>query len=278
MDDADIAALSKDIKVNGQRAPITLLDGKILDGRNRWRACKLAGVEPETREFPTTQDALQFVLSANLHRRHLSESQRSLVAAKIANLSNGEQKRCSANLQSMTKITQTEAAKTLNVSTRLVSEAKQVLASPTKAKAVERGEKTVHAAAKEIKAEKEAKEIHLDETGYEIPDKILPLWNRRGEVKEIQSAIATALRMVKVAHEKPDPLWQPVNLQGTASALNNAKRDLDLAFPFAVCCTCQGRVPKECVACKGRGFISKHHFDVCVPEDLKKVRAKSCVQ
>lgn len=129
-----------------------------------------------------------------------------------------------------------------------------------------------------IKKAKPIKEIHRDDTGYAIPDEILPLWNRREEVKEIQRAIATALRMVKSAHEKPDPLWQGVGMQSIAIALNNAKRDLDLAHPYAVCCACQGRATENCTACKGRGFISKHHFDSCVPEEFKAIRSKSCAQ
>ena len=62
--------------------PIILCEELILDGRNRWRACQLAGVEPRTRQFPEGQDPLAFVLAANLHRRHLAESQRAMVAAK----------------------------------------------------------------------------------------------------------------------------------------------------------------------------------------------------
>lgn len=120
--------------------------------------------------------------------------------------------------------------------------------------------------------------IQRDETGYAIPDAILPLWNRRGEVSEVQKAIARAKLMVKEAHAKPDPLWQPVNMQAVEIALQNAKRDLDLAIPYAVCCTCQGRAKESCASCKGRGFISKHHFDVCVPEELKAIRQKSCAK
>jgi hypothetical protein len=51
------------------------------DGRNRWRACQAAGVAIRTRPF-AGGDPLAFVLSSNLHRRHLNESRRAMVASK----------------------------------------------------------------------------------------------------------------------------------------------------------------------------------------------------
>lgn len=81
---------------------------------------------------------LGVVLSMNLHRRHLSEGQRAAVAAKIANLENG-QKTSSANLQS-TGVSQSDAAEMLNVSTRTVAAASRVRdESPEVFQAVESG-------------------------------------------------------------------------------------------------------------------------------------------
>jgi len=71
--------------------------------------------------------------------------------------------------------------------------------------------------------------------------------------------------------------WGAVNLQHIEITLYNAKRDLDNARPYAVCCTCQGRVRESCRSCKGRGYLNKHLYDNCVPVELKVIRAKSCV-
>jgi hypothetical protein len=81
----DLAALAEDIKTNGGlRHPIVLYGGKVLDGRNRLAACKLAKVEPRYEEFTGTDDeALAFVLSANLHRRHLTTAQKAALAVKL---------------------------------------------------------------------------------------------------------------------------------------------------------------------------------------------------
>src|ERR1700733_8957535 len=74
--------LVADIKAYGLRDPITLYDGQILDGRNRYRACLKAHIEPR---FTTHKgkDPLAFVVSLNLKRRHLNASQLSFVALDV---------------------------------------------------------------------------------------------------------------------------------------------------------------------------------------------------
>ena len=79
MSGADLAELAKDINENGQREDIVVYQGKILDGRNRYRACLLADVEPRVTSYIGT-DPIRDVLSWNLHRRHLDVSQRAAIA------------------------------------------------------------------------------------------------------------------------------------------------------------------------------------------------------
>jgi len=87
---AEIDALAADIREHGQREPIIIHNGMILDGRNRARACEQLGIEPVTRKWDRDGTPEEFVISMNVHRRHLSESQRALVAAKIANIERGQ--------------------------------------------------------------------------------------------------------------------------------------------------------------------------------------------
>ena len=74
----ELHSLAEDIKKRGQEEGIVLLGGKILDGRNRWEACKLAHIKPWTRNANREQrkDPLGYVMSMNLHRRHLSMGQK----------------------------------------------------------------------------------------------------------------------------------------------------------------------------------------------------------
>ena len=60
---------------------IIIFEGKILDGRNRFNACKEVGVKPRFREYKG-EDPLAYVMSTNLKRRHLTESQKAIVGRR----------------------------------------------------------------------------------------------------------------------------------------------------------------------------------------------------
>ena len=77
---AEFDGLVADIKAHGLRQPIVLHGGLILDGGNRYRACVEAGVEQVFQEFQG-DNLVSFVLSANLHRRHLSAGQQAAIVA-----------------------------------------------------------------------------------------------------------------------------------------------------------------------------------------------------
>jgi hypothetical protein len=83
MSDTEYAALLADMRINGQSHPIITWKGKVIDGRNRLRACRELGIEPKTQEWDEKGSLTAFILSANLVRRHLDESQRAMVAAKL---------------------------------------------------------------------------------------------------------------------------------------------------------------------------------------------------
>jgi hypothetical protein len=151
LNDDELKALAEDIKAKGLREPITLYEGKVLDGRNRYRACDLAKVELILDQFTQYEgdDALGFVVSKNLHRRHLNESQRAQIAAEIANMPQGFRRdQPSANLQKVISVP--EAAELMNVSPRSVATAKTIKSPDLKAE-VKSGKKSIHAASKEQK-------------------------------------------------------------------------------------------------------------------------------
>lgn len=148
MQGAEFDALKADIAEHGLREPIWLHpDGSIIDGRNRHRACVELGITPDFEAWNGNGSLVAFVVSLNLHRRHLTESQRAMVAAKLANMPHGGAFR-SANLQ-IEKTSQAQAADLLQVSPRSIANARVVYTggSHDLVDAVERGEVAVSAAA-----------------------------------------------------------------------------------------------------------------------------------
>ncbi len=172
MAEPELRELAADIKANGLGEPVVLLMGMILDGRNRFAACELAGVPVRTTEFDG-DDALAFVLSKNLKRRHLTESQRAMLAADLANLSKGQNKpktpqKREENAEDapigasdgepetpvIIAISQPEAAKVVGASKRSTQRAAKVkeVGGEKLADEVRQGRKTVAAAEREVKA------------------------------------------------------------------------------------------------------------------------------
>ena len=74
--------LKESIKDRGQLSPIVIFDKKIIDGRNRYLACKDVGVEPIIETFTGTEDeALKYAIELNSGRRHMSKQQAAMMAA-----------------------------------------------------------------------------------------------------------------------------------------------------------------------------------------------------
>ena len=163
--DAEIQELAADIAKNGLRQPIVIdSDEMILDGRHRAAACKIAGVDPTYEPFVgTDEEKLSYVVSVNLHRRHLKTSQRAMVAAKLLPLYEEQAaKRQKATLKKGSKTPDVEnlpprengkardkAGAALNVSGKAVDMAASVQAKaiPEIADAVASGQLAVSAAA-----------------------------------------------------------------------------------------------------------------------------------
>lgn len=119
--DAEIRELADDICTFGQRVPIVLLDNQVLDGRNRLAACKVAEIEPVFEDYQG-DDPLGFVLSHNLHRRHLSESQRAMVAARLVDWDIGVNQSTAGAANLPTR----KAAERLSISERAVRAARRI--------------------------------------------------------------------------------------------------------------------------------------------------------
>ena len=151
MTEAEFLGLKQDIREHGQREAIVVWKGDLIDGRHRLRACRELDIEPEIAELMDETDPWQYVVSHNLHRRHLTTAQRSMVADKLASLKRGE-KKADTGIP-VSPPSQAEAAAMVNVSVDSVKQARKILktATPEVVAAVERGELSLNAAMATIK-------------------------------------------------------------------------------------------------------------------------------
>jgi hypothetical protein len=145
MDEAALSALAADIKLNGLKEPITLHEGMILEGNNRYKAFSKPGLEYKLKDEcfcqfdPKTQgDPLTFAVSANLHRRHLTETQRGIIAAKLVTMKLGDNQYKGKD----GKLDIAKAAKLFAVSETSVKRAKSVYdsAAPEIVEALHKGD------------------------------------------------------------------------------------------------------------------------------------------
>jgi hypothetical protein len=126
-DDQAMVSLINSIKANGQLHPIIMWNGVIVDGRNRYAACKQAGIAPKTKsmQFESDADAIRYIISTNIHRRHLDPRRIPAIAADLATMMRG---RPSEDNPQKCGNTTAEVAERLGTSERQVELAKEVKA------------------------------------------------------------------------------------------------------------------------------------------------------
>ena len=173
MTDDEYEGLLDDLHQHGQREPIVLWQGKLVDGRNRLKACLELGIDPSYRSLPADADPVAFVCSLNIHRRSLEVGQRAMIAARCRRLYDKDAKlRQIAGLNQGVsrgrKITPTGNGKTRDlvgasnrVSGSSVDAATKILESGDEEliAAVDSGKQKLHAAAKKIAKKQPAKTI-----------------------------------------------------------------------------------------------------------------------
>lgn len=229
MPPAEFDALVGDITANGLREPIHIMGDSVVDGRHRYRACLQAGVEPQFVVVPDGTDLNALVISLNLRRRHLDESQRAMVAARLANLPLGSNQHAQICAPS-----QDSAAEMLNVSRRTVQHARAVLehGAPELATAVDSGVIAVSSAAALSRLTVDAQQAVLSRTPQEIRAIAQDVGNRIQSAGVVgQSAVrifdevaqeagldgAQQLAVVQVLKDQATPLPTPVEAKRIAS-------------------------------------------------------------
>jgi hypothetical protein len=218
MSDEDFSVLKTDIEKNGLITPIVTYEGQILDGRNRYKACKQLNIEPETIEYDGC-DPLSYVISLNEARRHLTISQRAMLAANVANMKSGSRTDLEppANLQ---EVSISDAAKKHKVSERMVSAANKLAkaAPPAVVEAVRDGILTVNAAQKLIERTKVDDLVNLSRAQLLELSKTI--------IEPIEKHIKKITRLVTQLHQEYDVLFQYERTDEVKSAFGDVHLQL----------------------------------------------------
>jgi len=195
MSDAEFDSLKDNLLDNGQTHPIYSLDGMILDGGNRYRALCELGIAPVIIEY-TGSNPTQFILSSNLHRRHLTQGQSAAIVSASQSWVNAQaagnpQLRDTAQLDTATARAKQSGVghRTQQLADKLVKEAPAELV-----KEVIDGKKSLNKAIKEITppkpvapkpepvqvVEQEAEENHEDQLSSIIDE-------QQGAIKALEA-------------------------------------------------------------------------------------------
>lgn len=237
MEGADREKMMADISTNGVRSPVVFLGEQILDGRNRYTIARELGQTYPRCEYIGT-DPLGFVISSNLNRRHLTESQRAMVAAKLAKLPSGVRPGTGISVGA---VTQSDAATMLNVSVDSIQSARKVQeqAIPEIVAKVEAGEVSVSAAAsvatlpveQQVEIIRSADPKAFSKVAKEVRAKQQQAKKDRRVEREVTLAEKQrALPDAKFGVVYADPAWR----YETYSAETGMDRSADNHYPTAV--------------------------------------------
>jgi len=175
MSEEEYKALVDDIKKNGLIDPIVVHEGKIIDGRHRFKACMELGIELSFVQWNEEGSLVDFVTSKNAVRRHLTASQKAAVAVMaLSHYQKEAKERMSLGGKGVQKIAHpsraTErAAKAFGTNRRYVEEVKRIKEkSLRKFKEIYEGKKTISQVKQEIESETEYRETEGVTPGYVI--------------------------------------------------------------------------------------------------------------
>lgn len=171
-------ALKQDIAANGLLEPVWTFHDKIIDGRNRYNACCDLGIVPTLREWDGRGSLVAFVVSLNLKRRHLTSSQKAMVALEVEKALAGEAKERQGARNDITQRfaesdkgeAREQAAQIVGTNRQYVSDAKVIQAkAPDIAERVLSGELTIPKAKAEINR-RERNDFMVETVDIRVPD------------------------------------------------------------------------------------------------------------
>lgn len=116
----------------------------------------------------------------------------------------------------------------------------------------------------------------LDATGIPVPEEIVPFWDATFSEAQRLLTLASEMRVrIKRAQDSNEPAFRECDHTDILAHLDQVYADLKRAKPYAVCPSCNGITTKGCKTCKGRGFVSEHFWNTCIPDETKQVTGRA---
>lgn len=208
MPEEELQALVDDIEAHGQREPIVLLDGMVLDGWHRYTACSRLGLVCANTEFPADQDPISWVISRNACRRSLNAGQKALAIVSCQEWRPvGRPTSINVAPGATLPMKNEELAASGGVSARTIRQAKTVHDKGAEAvkEAVKEGKVSVKRAAEVAKLPKreQVKALHEKPAPKVEPADSGP---SAAEIAETEAAAATDAETVRLLLESDDKL------------------------------------------------------------------------
>lgn len=193
----EFESLKNDIRENGLREPIIIHDGMILDGGNRYRACIEIGIEPGVMKFGGG-NLVSYVISANLHRRHLTPGQQAAIVASAQDWANsqgrgGDRKSNQSQAVDFDTVEKRSAASGASRVTQMKAD-KVAKADPELAKKVGHGEISLPKALKSISPQKDTESQEPEYTELDqIKDELSGTYETIRELTEEKNKLLDSL-------------------------------------------------------------------------------------
>jgi hypothetical protein len=203
MDGAEFGALKLDIMAHGLREPITVHDGMVLDGGNRYRACVELGIQPRIVEFEG-DGIVAFVLSANLHRRHMTAGQQAAIVSLAQDWSQaqahgGDRKTHQTATLPLDSVASRAAQAGASDRTQRMAD-KVARESPALAQQVAHGEVSLPAAVRQVSAPAErSKSRAKPVAAQDLQARIAELEAENEELRDAASELGEATRALELA-------------------------------------------------------------------------------
>jgi len=269
MPETDFQALVDDIRKHGIIEPVKLHDGQIIDGRHRFKAAQILGIECPSTEIGLEpgETILDLVVSLNLVRRHLTPSQLAAVGAEIA--AKAASQTTGAPIGARTRPegkTTVKAAEAVGVSARSVERAKTVLEkAPQVFEEIKTGERSVRDAYEEVKASAPVSGIK-DANGKEIEDEDMARIFAERRFRELDRGIVSIMDAADLLSKEPAGAF--IDMALIRQGLKNARKALASgAKPYALC-PMHPNCETNCKLCRGAGFVPESVWKT-IPEELK---------